>query len=145
MEIKIASCKDIERIAQLANIMWHGSSLEDLESGFKKDIDNKDTIVFIVEEKEKIVGFAQCGLRYDYVEGTNSSPVAYLEGIFIEEDYRKKGYAKELVNHCEKWSKDKGCLELASDCELANEGSLKFHMSIDFIETNRIICFKKDL
>ena len=40
-------------------------------------------------------GFAQCGLRFDYVEGTDSSPVGYLEGIFVLEEYKKRGYAKE--------------------------------------------------
>lgn len=41
--------------------------------------------------------FAQCGLRHDYVEGRGSSPVGYLEGIFVEKEYRKQGCAKELL------------------------------------------------
>ena len=46
------------------------------------------------------VGFAQCGLRRDYVEGTDSSPVGYLEGIFIKEEYRK-GYkiGTKVIRH----------------------------------------------
>ncbi len=39
------------------------------------------------------IGFAQCGLRHDYVEGAITSPVGYLERIFIREEYRKNGYA----------------------------------------------------
>ena len=53
------------------------------------------------------VGFAQCGLRRDYVEGTESSPVGYLEGIFVKESYRSKGCAKELLLACESWAKKK--------------------------------------
>ena len=34
---------------------------------------------------------------------------------------------------------------IASDCELTNTASLNFHLSIDFQEENRIICFKKML
>ena len=83
--------------------------------------------------------------RFDYVEGTKSSPVGYLEGIFVEENFRNKGYAKELLNACENWAKDKGCKEFASDCELDNLTSLKFHLSMGFDEANRIICFKKEL
>ncbi len=89
--------------------------------------------------------FAQCSLRNDYVEGTDSSPVGYLEGVFVKEEYRNKGYAKELLLTCEKWAKDMGCSEFASDCELTNENSLKFHLSAGFDEVNRIICFRKNI
>jgi aminoglycoside 6'-N-acetyltransferase I len=43
------------------------------------------------------------------------------------------------------WAKEIGCSEFASDCELDNIGSFKFHMAMGFDEANRIICFKKKL
>ena len=79
------------------------------------------------------------------MEGTDSSPVGYLEGVFVSEEYRRKGYAAELIAECEKWAKEKGCVEFASDCEIDNVDSLRFHTAIGFEETNRIICFKKRL
>ena len=94
---------------------------------------------------ENPVGFAQCQLSYDCVEGTDTSPVGYLEGIFILEEYRLLGYAKELLLRCENWSRGKGCSEFAGDCELENEMSLRFHIAMGFGEANRIICFKKAL
>ena len=75
---------------------------------------------------EKPIAFAHCQLRHDYVEGTESSPVGYLEGIFVEEAYRRKGFAADLLAECERWAREKGCSEFASDCELDNEESLKF-------------------
>ena len=75
------------------------------------------------------IGFAQCQLRYDYVEGTVTTPVGYLEGIFIKEGYRNKGYAKELLSECEAWAKYNGCQEFASDCEIDNIHSFHFHKS----------------
>ena len=68
-----------------------------------------------------------------------------LEGIFVLEEYKKRGYAKELLGECQNWAKDQGCLEFASDCELDNEDSLKFHLKMGFAEANRIICFTKSL
>ena len=79
------------------------------------------------------------------MEGTATSPVGYLEGIFIKEDKRNLGYAKELLAKCEQWAKEKGCTEFASDCELNNEASLAFHKALNFTEANRIICFTKVL
>lgn len=91
------------------------------------------------------VGFAQCGLRCDYVEGTETSPVGYLEGIFVKAEHRHKGYAAELLTACEAWARSMGCTEFASDCELDNTDSLQFHLATGFQEANRIICFTKKL
>lgn len=136
---------DVESIAMLAVQMWTGHTSEELDDGFAAAIENENSVIYLLIVDEDVVGFAQCGLRHDYVEGTSSSPVGYLEGIFVEEKYRKQGYAKQLLNCCEQWAKEKGCTEFASDCELDNEISQKFHMSLGFEEANRIICFKKNL
>ncbi len=98
-----------------------------------------------VQKANYAVGFAQCRLRHDYVEGTDSSPVGYLEGIFVVEEYRKRGLAKSMLEACQQWAKEQGCTEFASDCELVNEESLKFHLKMGFEEANRIICFTKKL
>jgi aminoglycoside 6'-N-acetyltransferase I len=106
---------------------------------------NDEAACFIIYADDKPIAFAQCQLRHDYVEGTESSPVGYLEGIFVLEGYRKQGIAAELLSECEKWAKAKGCSEFASDCELDNADSFRFHMALGFEEANRIICFRKDL
>ena len=79
------------------------------------------------------------------MEGTASSPVGYLEGIFVTEDCRRQGYAKLLLAACEVWAKEQGCREFASDCELENTESLRFHLNVGFEEAGRIICFVKTL
>lgn len=143
--IKKAEMADISELAQMAIQMWQDSAVSDLEQEFKQIIDSDNAIVFIKFVDDTSIGFAQCQLRTDYVEGTETSPVGYLEGIFVLEEYRHKGYAKELLNVCEDWAKEKGCLEFASDCELDNTESYEFHMTTGFNEANRIICFKKNL
>ncbi len=125
--------------------MWDSASLAELETDFLMSISSGISACFIKYSENVPVGFAQCSLRNDYVEGTNSSPVGYLEGVFIKEGYRNKGCASELLLACEKWAKDMGCSEFASDCELDNEKSLKFHLAMGFDEANRIICFRKDI
>lgn len=79
------------------------------------------------------------------MEGTQSSPVGYLEGIFVLPAYRNQGRAWALLAACERWAGEKGCTEFASDCELDNSGSLAFHLKMGFAEANRIICFHKTL
>lgn len=140
-----AKVKDSEILASLAIQMWTEHDIEDMAEEFRKLLMNEEAVCFIKFEDDKPVGFAQCQLRHDYVEGTESSPVGYLEGIFVAKENRKHGYAAELLTECEKWAKEMGCIEFASDCELVNEDSLKFHMALGFEEANRIICFRKDI
>ncbi len=143
--IKRAKAKDAEILAALAIQMWTEHNSEEMTEEFRELLKSDEAACFIKYEDEKPIGFAQCQLRHDYVEGTESSPVGYLEGILIADGYRKKGYASELLSECEKWAKEKGCSEFASDCELDNTDSLRFHMALGFEEANRIICFRKDI
>ena len=143
--IKKATKNDSFVLANLAVKMWSNHSVDELKKGFSDCLNNENTDCFIKYSDDIAIGFAQCGLRFDYVEGTKSSPVGYLEGVFVEENFRNKGYAKELLNACENWAKEKGCSEFASDCELDNNTSLKFHLSMGFEEANRIICFRKEI
>lgn len=143
--IKKAGINDVEKLAGLAVLMWKNHTVQELADEFSEIINQGNAQFFLKYDKDMPIGFAQCQLRYDYVEGTHNSPVGYLEGIFVKEEYRHKGYAKELLSECEKWAKEKGCKEFASDCELENVNSLKFHMAMGFHEANRIICFTKEL
>lgn len=132
-------------LAKLAIQMWGSHTLSELEADFAEIISRENAVCFMKYVEGKPIGFAQCQIRYDYVEGTETSPVGYLEGIFIQEEFRHKGFAKELLRECEKWANDKNCSEFASDCELNNTDSLKFHLAMGFEEVNRIICFRKQI
>lgn len=143
--VKGVNEKDTLILAKLAVQMWKNHTLSELETEFLEITKSENAKCFIKYVEDKPVGFAQCQLRHDYVEGTNTSPVGYLEGIFIEAEFRHKGYAKELLQACETWAKEKGCLEFASDCELDNTESFDFHIAMGFEEANRVICFRKKI
>lgn len=143
--VRKARPEDAEAAAALASRMWEDHDPRELADEFRELINSEEAAVFLKYNGGKPVAFAQCQLRHDYVEGTESSPVGYLEGVFVEDGCRRKGYAAELLAACEKWAKGMGCAEFASDCELGNETSLKFHIAMGFEEANRIICFRKKL
>ena len=143
--VRKAGKQDLEILANLAVQLWDKNSVSGLIAEFSKMISNGKSQFFLKYENDIPIGFAQVQLRYDYVEGTKTSPVGYLEGIFIKEGYRNKGYAKELLAACEAWAKCNGCREFASDCEITNIDSFRFHKAMNFTEANGIICFTKTL
>lgn len=145
MTIKQATDTDIVVLAALAAKLWSGHGDPELSELFAGLVNSGDAACFIAYQGDRPVGFAQCQLRQDYVEGTETSPVGYLEGVFVLEAFRRQGFARELLAACEAWAKAVGCTEFASDCELDNEDSLRFHLKMGFAEANRVICFRKDL
>ena len=144
MKIVKAETKDASEVARLSLLLWPEHDIEEMEREFRELIQMDDAAVFLALEGEA-VGFAQCQLRRDYVEGTESSPVGYLEGIFVARPCRNRGYARALLAACQDWARARGCTEFASDCELTNSESLAFHLRMGFLEANRIICFTKRL
>lgn len=143
--IRKADINDVNEISCLSSLLWTDNSPKEMMPFYEKLVVDDESAVFICVEDGETVGFAQCQLRHDYVEGTDTSPVGYLEGIFVQPEHRGRGTARELLDRCEKWAAEKGCSEFASDCELTNTDSLNFHLKAGFSEANRIICFTKKL
>ena len=128
--------------AELCVALWPEQSLDDLiREGRKSGFRNQ----FFYLISGEAVAFISLSLRHDYVEGTSTSPVGYIEGIYVKPEFQNQGIARELVEFAKKWSVEKGCLELASDCELHNDVSRKFHNKVGFKEANVVVCFVMDL
>lgn len=104
--VRAATNNDIHILAEMAVQMWDSHTVDELETEFMETLNDSHSAFFIKYINNMPVGFSQCSLRTDYVEGTESSPVGYLEGIFVKEEYRKNGYAKELLCACEMWAKE---------------------------------------
>ncbi len=79
--IRKAGKEDLEILANLAVLLWEHNSVNELITEFSETISNGKSQFFLKYEDDIPIGFAQCQLRYDYVEGTSTTPVGYLEGI----------------------------------------------------------------
>jgi aminoglycoside 6'-N-acetyltransferase I len=91
------------------------------------------------------VGLVEVALRSDYVNGTTTTPVGFLEGIYVVPQARLKGLARALVARAEQWAVSVGCSEFASDARLEDVASHAMHRSLGFSETDRVVYFRKAL
>ncbi len=143
--VRRAAKADEELVTRLSLKLWPEHDAKEMAAETRAQLCDEDTALFLCFVRERAAGFAACSLRHDYVEGTQSSPVGYLEGVYTDESFRKLGVAKALLAACEGWARQRGCSEFASDCELTNEPSRLFHLKAGFTEANRVICFVKQL
>ena len=91
------------------------------------------------------VGFAEAAIRHDYVNGCDTSPVGFLEGIFVRPEARRLGVARALVAATANWARGMGCSEFASDAALGNLDSHQMHNALGFVETQRVVFFRRKL
>lgn len=137
--------RNLPQLVSLALELWPHHTEEELTSEFRQHLTKSQHAYFLALADNKVVGFAEVSCRNDYVEGTGGAPVGYLEGIFVLPDWRRQGVAGKLVAQALVWSKKQGCREFASDCELTNVPSQKFHAALGFKEANRLVCFTKEI
>lgn len=91
------------------------------------------------------IGLAEASIRSDYVTGCETSPVAFLEGLYVAPGWRRRGVARALVDEAARWGAAQGCRELASDALLENITSHAVHQALGFAETERTVAFVRAL
>jgi aminoglycoside 6'-N-acetyltransferase I len=152
IQIKKAEMNDIETLTVLLHELYNDDGLygenpyDELFASNEDDLADKKMAFFLAYENDLPVGAAHISLREEYVNGKESDGACgYLEAIYVRPVHRKRGVAKMLVEVCENYVKQCGCHEFLSDCLLDNHDSYNFHCRLGFIETERVIMFRKEL
>lgn len=147
MRIMRAGKDDIEAWSRLRAQLWPDATAQEHGRELDRLLDaGEDFCGFLaVSPSGDVAGFAEAALRRDYVNGCETSPVAFLEGIFVLPGYRRRGLARRLVAAVAAWGKEAGCTEFASDAHLHNDGSHRMHAALGFTETERVVFFRKFL
>ncbi len=141
--IEPLTSRTVESLARLCVELWPDSTLqEEVANGHAIVASEKET-AYLVKIQHQYVAFLHLTLRFEYVEGADDLPVAYVEGIYVKAPYRHLGVGRKLIEKGEEWARQKGCMLLASDTEVGNEASIEFHAKSGFEEANRVVCFVK--
>lgn len=106
--------------------------------------DEDKTCLLACNATDSVCGMVEMSLR-NVVDGCLSSPVGYVEGIFVDPAHRGSGIARLLMQHAEGWCRSRGCREIATDAELDHEEAQRFHQHMGFQETYRIVEYRKEL
>ena len=97
------------------------------------------------DENGELIGFLEVGMR-SHADGCNPArPVGFVEGWFVQERFRNRGVGGELMRSAEDWARAQGCLEMASDALIDNEGSQRAHEALGFDVVDRCVHFRKGL
>jgi aminoglycoside 6'-N-acetyltransferase I len=145
--IEPCTLHSLEEWAVLRHALWPEAPVQDHLSEAQAMLwEQRKAAAFLVRLPDgTAAGFAEAALRHDYVNGCSTSPVAFLEGIYVEPEYRNRGLACLLCRAVEAWARRLGCREFASDVLLENTGSQEMHQALGFEETERVVYYRKPL
>lgn len=110
-----------------------------------EDFVRLDRAAFMAIVDDTGIGLAEASLRHDYVNGTATSPVAFLESWYVRPDWRGHGVGRALVDAVVEWAREQGVHELASDADFHNIAAHRAHSACGFTETERVVFFRRGL
>lgn len=137
---------DLNEWFRLRKLLWDESSDDEHRTEMLDIYEHSETQLVLIAETDggKFAGFLEASIR-PFVEDCHTDHVGYLEGWFVEKDFRRHGIGKKLVRQAEQWAKSKGCVEMASDAEMGNNTSLQAHLKLGYDISSKLIHLRKDL
>ncbi len=105
--------------------------------------DSAHQAIFVAERPEGgLCGVIELSIR-ESVDWCQTRHVGYIEGWYVDADWRGMGVGKGLVEAGEDWARAKGCREMASDTNEHYPTSPRAHKGLGYAEVERKICFQK--
>ena len=148
VRIRLAEESDRISLAKMSALLWPEASFEE----HLKDVDNAATsstlpLTTLVAQDGtgELVGFLEVGLR-SHADGCNpAKPVGFVEGWFVQEAFRNRGFGRDLMRAAEEWARAQGCMEMASDTWIDSDGSQRAHEALGFEVVDRCVHYRKAL
>lgn len=148
MKIREIQEADVLKWHELRLLLWpdqdDDNELQDDSYAFFQKNTSRQQVFLAENEQGEIIGFIETNIR-QYAEGCETDNVGFIEGWFVLPEYRQRNIGKKLVKTAEKWAKQQGCTEMASDTLIDNNLGIEAHKKLGFEEVERIVCFRKNL
>lgn len=98
---------------------------------------------FVCERPEGgLCGLAEVAIHAS-APGCTTDRIGFLEGWYVDADWRGRGVGRALVERVEEWARAAGCREMASDTTPDYPLSPAAHAALGYDEVERY--FRKDL
>ena len=99
---------------------------------FSNHLNKMNSQIFIIKnEDNKVIGTSSVLIEEKFIH--KLSPVAHIEDVVVDLEYRKKGLGKLLIDYCIEYAKNKGCYKILLNCD---EKNMKFYAKSGFNSKN---------
>ena len=141
ISIRIAEINDSESITELSNQLGYKSKNSDIQERLKIILENAENCVYVAIENGKILGW----IHGFYSLRIESEFFVEIGGLVVDENYRKCGIGKKLVDKITDWTKLKNCEKVKVRCNVIRKESHRFYENIGFEINKEQKIFNKHL
>ncbi|MBS4178325.1 GNAT family N-acetyltransferase [Lederbergia citrea] len=114
MEVYQATVEDLEGVSNLFNLYrvfyQQTSDLEGAKAYIKKRLENQDSVIFVVKEKQKYVGFTQL---YSTFSSISMKRAWILNDLFVDGEARKQGIGELLLHKAKDYAIESGAKSIS--------------------------------
>jgi aminoglycoside 6'-N-acetyltransferase I len=140
---------DLSEWLRLRRILWDETEESEHRREMAEILGHPDSQLVLAAAindggEQHLAGFLEASIR-PFVEDCHTDHVGYLEGWFVEPEFRRHGIGRLLVANAEDWARHQGCTEMASDTEVDNKVSLAAHQAFGYDISSKLIHLRKDL
>ena len=118
---------------QAYNLEWTYSDVG--KSYFEKMINSQ--VALVAEVENKVIGYLVASVRTEDFRKEN--PIAELDNMFIDEQFRRHCVGKRLVDEMKSQLKKKGAKSVKVEAAFQNENAIKFYKSCGFDEFDLVL------
>lgn len=93
---------------------------------------------FLLED-DKVIGFVLYFFNYSTFTGKAG---LYIEDLFIDQEYRSKGYGKQTFIHLANYALEQGCARMEWVCLKWNEPSIAFYRKLGAVSMDEWHTFR---
>ena len=112
---------------------------EQFFSKMKREIDDNEGVIYVVEKGGKLVGFSSGivnNIGNDPIDDCKPHVTGRLTELFISEKFRKKGLGTKLLNEMMKFFKKNNCYKVNVEVFAPNILAYKYYKTQGFIDRN---------
>lgn len=133
MEVLRAGFEHLEEVSKLFDryrIFYNQpSNLEAARTFLQARFQNRESIVFVARQSDRMLGFTQL---YPSFSSVSMKRVWILNDLFVEEACRQQGIAKSLMSAAKNFARKTGAVRIILDTEVSNLAAQSLYESLGY-------------
>jgi ribosomal protein S18 acetylase RimI-like enzyme len=146
MEIFEATIEDLEGVSNLFNLYrifyQQESDLESAKTYIKERIENKESVLFVVKDKQNYVGFTQL---YPAFSSISLKRAWILNDLYVDKEARKQGVGELLLRKAKEFAIETGAKSLSLSTAPDNHSAQRLYEKNGYKRDTQYYHYELDL
>ncbi|MGA2622850.1 MAG: GNAT family N-acetyltransferase [Bacteroidota bacterium] len=139
--IRPATPGDAGRVAVLSTQLGYPASETEMERRIHRTLQGRDQELFVAEADGVVVGWVQVFIRVPLMQDSEVE----VGGLVIDENYRRRGVGRLLMQRAEQWAHEKGCRTVYLRSNVIRKDAHLFYEKLGYKVVKTQTAFRKIL